>query len=196
MFEAGRDAAAEWLGWEAPATILTRNATEAINLVAFTWGRANVGAGDRVVVTGMEHHSNFVPWWMLCREVGATLEVVPVDANGELVLEELDAMLAGGDVRVVAVAHVSNVLGTINPVAESCAGHVRRRDHGHRWGPGRAADSSRPAGDRSRLLRLDRSQGLRTDGTRRPPRSSRAARGHAAVARRRSHDRVGDVGRG
>ncbi|HZO35361.1 MAG TPA: SufS family cysteine desulfurase [Solirubrobacteraceae bacterium] len=118
LFEAGRDAAAEWLGWEPATTIFTRNATEAINLVAFTWGRANVGAGDRVVVTGMEHHSNFVPWWMLCREVGATLEVVPVDADGELILEEFDAILARGDVKVVAVAHVSNVLGTINPVAE------------------------------------------------------------------------------
>ena len=118
LFEAGRDAAAEWLGWDAPTTIFTRNATEAINLVAFAWGRANVGPGDRVVVTEMEHHSNFVPWWMLCREVGATLEVVPVDDGGELVLSELDVILARGDVKVVAVAHVSNVLGTVNPVAE------------------------------------------------------------------------------
>ena len=117
-FEAGREAAASWLGWEAPTTILTRNVTEALNLVAFAWGRANVRAGDRVVVTAMEHHSNFVPWWMLCQEVGATLEVVGVDENGELILEELDALLASGDVKVVAVAHVSNVLGTINPVKE------------------------------------------------------------------------------
>jgi cysteine desulfurase / selenocysteine lyase len=127
LFEAGRESAAAWLGWEAPATILTRNATEALNLVASAWGRANVGAGDRVVVTEMEHHSSFVPWWMLCQEVGATLEVVPIDDRGELDLSALDAFLAHGNVKVVAVAHVSNVLGTINPVADV----VRRaRAHG------------------------------------------------------------------
>jgi cysteine desulfurase/selenocysteine lyase len=117
-FEAGREAAAAWLGWDVPSTILTRNVTEALNLVAFTWGTANVRAGDRVVVTKLEHHSNFVPWWMLCQRTGATLEAVSVEGSGELALDELDAILAAGDVKLVAVAHVSNVLGTINPVAE------------------------------------------------------------------------------
>jgi len=120
-FEAGRDRAASWLGWESAATLFTRNATEALNVVAGTWGRANLKAGDRIVVTEMEHHSNFVPWWMLAQETGATLEVLGVDEQGELSLDELDAVLARGDVKVVAVAHVSNVLGTINPVAEIAA---------------------------------------------------------------------------
>ena len=118
LFEAARDRAAAWLGWDAPSTIFTRNATEAINLVAGTWGRANVGEGDRIVLTEMEHHSNLVPWWMLAQEKGAVLEVVPVDDNGELVLSELDAILSRGNVKVVAVVHVSNVLGTVNPVAD------------------------------------------------------------------------------
>ena len=118
LFEGARTRIAAWLGWDAPSTIFTRNATEALNLVAGTWGRANVGAGDRIVLTEMEHHSNLVPWWMLAQEKGARLEVVGVDDAGALKLDELDAILAKGDVKVVAVTHVSNVLGTINPVAE------------------------------------------------------------------------------
>jgi len=120
-FESARERTAAWLGWDAPSTIFTRNATEAINLVAGTWGRANVGAGDRILVTEMEHHSNLVPWWMLAQEKGATIEVVGIDDQGELLLDQLDEILARGDVKVVAVAHVSNVVGTINPVAEIAA---------------------------------------------------------------------------
>ncbi|MDX6639595.1 MAG: cysteine desulfurase / selenocysteine lyase, partial [Solirubrobacteraceae bacterium] len=108
LFEGARDRVAGWLGWDAPSTIFTRNATEALNLVAGTWGRANVGAGDRIVVTELEHHSNLVPWWMLAQEKGAVLEVVHVDDDGEL--------LPGA--RLLAFAHVSNVLGTINPAQE------------------------------------------------------------------------------
>jgi len=121
LFEGARERIAAWLGWDAPSTIFTRNATEALNLVAGTWGRANVGAGDRIVVTEMEHHSNLVPWWMLAQERGATLEVVGIDDHGELELSQLDAILGRGNVKVVAVAHVSNVVGTINPVAEIVA---------------------------------------------------------------------------
>jgi cysteine desulfurase/selenocysteine lyase len=117
-FEAGRERAAAWLGWDAPSTIFTRNATEAINLVAGSWGRTNVGEGDRIVLTEMEHHSNLVPWWMLAQEKGAVIEVVPIDDNGELILSELDAILSRGRVKVVGVVHVSNVLGTVNPVDE------------------------------------------------------------------------------
>jgi cysteine desulfurase / selenocysteine lyase len=117
-FEAGRERAAAWLGWDAPSTVFTRNATEAINLVAGAWGRTNVGEGDRIVLTEMEHHSNLVPWWMLAQEKGAVIEVVPIDDNGELILSELDAILARGRVKVVGVVHVSNVLGTVNPVEE------------------------------------------------------------------------------
>ena len=96
----------------------THNATEAINLVAYSWGRANVGAGDEVLITEMEHHSNIVPWQMLCEETGARLRYLTLTEGAELSLEELDLMLAEGRVKLVAFAHVSNVLGTINPVAE------------------------------------------------------------------------------
>ncbi len=99
--------------------IYTRNATEAINLVAATWGRANVGPGDAILYTAMEHHSNLVPWQMLAAERGATLRAIPVDAAGRLVLDQLDTLLEG--VKIVAVTHMSNVLGTINPVARIIA---------------------------------------------------------------------------
>ena len=118
LFEGARERTARWLNWGARETILTRNATEALNLIAYAWGGANVGPGDRVVVTEMEHHSNLVPWQLLCSRTGATLDHVPVDDDGRLVLDVLDELLARGDVRLVAVAHVSNVLGTINPVRD------------------------------------------------------------------------------
>jgi cysteine desulfurase/selenocysteine lyase len=89
--------------------------------VAYSWGRANVGAGDAVLITQMEHHANLVPWQVLCRERGTSLRYLEVDEQGELSLQALDAELARGDVRLVAFAHVSNVLGTINPVAEMVA---------------------------------------------------------------------------
>jgi cysteine desulfurase/selenocysteine lyase len=121
LFEGARDRVAAFVGAPSRDTIFTKNATESINLVAYAWGRANVGPGDRVVVTEMEHHSNFVPWHVLARETGATLEVVPIDEEGRLRLEVLDDLLATGLVKVVAVAHVSNVVGTINPVADIAA---------------------------------------------------------------------------
>ena len=101
-----------------------RNATEAINLVRYTWAREQVGPGDTVVITRMEHHSNVVPWQVLCEEQGARLTYVELDGDYRLDLDSLDAALGGGDVKLVALAHVSNVLGTINPVAE-----VARRAH-------------------------------------------------------------------
>jgi len=116
LFEGARTRVAEWLRWPARDTVFTRNATEALNLVAHGWGRRHVGPGDRILVTRMEHHSNFVPWWMLAREVGAELAEVPVDDHGVLDLDALDELLPGA--KVLAVAHVSNVVGTINPVAE------------------------------------------------------------------------------
>jgi len=100
--------------------IFTRNTTEAINLVAYTWGRANVGPGDRIVVTEMEHHSNLVPWQLLAREVGAELAYVSVTDEGCLDLESLDYLLQG-PVKLVAFTHVSNVLGTVNPAREIIA---------------------------------------------------------------------------
>jgi cysteine desulfurase/selenocysteine lyase len=120
-FEGARARIAAFTGAEAETTIFTKNVTEAINLVAYAWGRAHVGPGDAVLITQMEHHANIVPWQVLCRERGATLRYLDVDERGELSLAALDAELARGDVRIVAFAHVSNVLGTINPVAEMTA---------------------------------------------------------------------------
>lgn len=116
LFEGARTRIAQALGWPARDTVFTRNASEALNVVAHGWGRKHVGAGDRILVTRMEHHSNFVPWWMLAREVGAELVEVPIDADGVLDREALSSLLPGA--KVLAVAHVSNVVGTINPVAE------------------------------------------------------------------------------
>jgi cysteine desulfurase/selenocysteine lyase len=99
--------------------IYTRNATEAINLVASSWGRANLGPGDAVLYTEMEHHSNLVPWQLIAAERGATLRHIPIDEHGRLVLDDLDRLLDG--VKIVAVTQMSNVLGTINPVAEIIA---------------------------------------------------------------------------
>lgn len=117
-FEGARERIAAWLGWGTRETIFTRNATESLNLVAHAWGGANLGPGDRVLVTEMEHHSNLVPWQLVAERTGATFDYVPIDDEGQLRLDVLDAKLAVGDVRVLAVAHVSNVLGTINPVAD------------------------------------------------------------------------------
>jgi cysteine desulfurase/selenocysteine lyase len=124
LFEGARERIARFVNWGTPETIFTANATASLNLVAYAWGDANVGPGDRVVVTEMEHHSNFVPWQQLALRRGAALSAVGVDDDGHLDLDELDRLLAGGDVKVVAVVHVSNVLGTINPVAE-----IARRAH-------------------------------------------------------------------
>ena len=118
LFEAARDRVAAFTGGETATTIFTRNATEAINLVAYAWGREHVGPGDAVLITQMEHHSNIVPWQLLCEETGAELRYLDVSDEGKLSLEQLDAELARGDVKLVACAHISNVLGTINPVAE------------------------------------------------------------------------------
>ena len=99
----------------ASEVIFVRGTTEAINLVAQTYGKANVGEGDEVLVTAMEHHSNIVPWQMLCEEKGARLRVAPINDTGELLLEEFDKLI-GPKTRLVAVTHVSNVLGSINPI--------------------------------------------------------------------------------
>ncbi len=105
-------------------TIFTKNVTEAINLVAYAWGRSDLGPtrpGDAVVITQMEHHANIVPWQQLCKERGAQLRYLEVDETGLLDPEQLDKELERGDVKLVAFTHVSNVLGTINPVAEMTA---------------------------------------------------------------------------
>jgi cysteine desulfurase/selenocysteine lyase len=117
LYEGARQRIADWLGSTTQETIFTSNATAAINLVAYTWGRQNVQRGDLVVLTEMEHHSNIVPWQILCQDRAAELAYVPVTDDGQLDLEALDVLLARGP-KLVALVHVSNVLGTINPVQE------------------------------------------------------------------------------
>jgi cysteine desulfurase/selenocysteine lyase len=97
--------------------IFVRGTTEGINLVSSSWGRKNIQAGDEIIISAMEHHSNIVPWQMLCEEKGAILRVIPMNERGELLLEEY-ARLLNPRTRMVAVAHVSNALGTINPVGQ------------------------------------------------------------------------------
>jgi cysteine desulfurase/selenocysteine lyase len=97
--------------------IFTKGTTEGINLIAQTWGRHYLKAGDEIVVTAMEHHANIVPWQMICEETGAILKVIPMDQNGELILEEAQKLI-GPRTRMVTTIHVSNALGTINPVEE------------------------------------------------------------------------------
>ena len=99
--------------------IFVRGTTEGINLVAQTYGRKNVGSGDEVLITALEHHSNIVPWQLLCEEKGAKLRVAPINDRGELLLDEFEKLL-GPKTRIVAVGHLSNALGTINPVREIC----------------------------------------------------------------------------
>jgi cysteine desulfurase/selenocysteine lyase len=115
-FEGARRVVADWIGSSVEETIFTKNVTEAINLVAYSWGRRNVGAGDRVLITEMEHHSNIVPWQLLCQEVGAELRYVPVNDRFELDLDALDRELAAGP-KLLAITDTSNVLGTVNPLA-------------------------------------------------------------------------------
>jgi cysteine desulfurase / selenocysteine lyase len=114
-FEGARRVIADWIGSSVEETIFTKNATEAINLVAYSWGRRNVRAGDRVLLTEMEHHSNIVPWQLLCQEVGAELRYVPVTGDYRLDLDVLESELAAGP-KLLAITDTSNVLGTINPL--------------------------------------------------------------------------------
>ena len=101
---------------EPAEVVFTRNTTEALNLIAYAWGRQNVGPGDEIVLTQMEHHSNLVPWQILAREKGAKLRFIRVDDGGELLRDDFD--LIGPRTKLVSVVHMSNVLGTINPVRE------------------------------------------------------------------------------
>ena len=120
-FEDSRRVTAEFLGCANPAQIIwVRGVTEAINLVAASWGRSNLAAGDKVLVSAMEHHSDIVPWQLICAERGAEVIPVPVTDDGEIDLQELDALL-DERVKMVAVNHVSNALGTINSVQEIAA---------------------------------------------------------------------------
>ncbi|MFQ5665240.1 MAG: SufS family cysteine desulfurase [Candidatus Binatia bacterium] len=120
-FEAARGKVQRFLNAATPREIIfVRGTTEAINLVAHSYARPHLSRGDEVVVSAMEHHSNIVPWQLVCRERGATLRVVPMNDAGELLLDEYEKLL-GPRTKLVAVAHVSNALGTINPVQQMIA---------------------------------------------------------------------------
>ncbi len=97
--------------------IFTRGVTESINLVAYSWGRQQIKAGDEIIISTMEHHSNIVPWQILCEEKGAVLKVIPINDAGELLLDEYEKLLSS-KTRLVSVVHVSNALGTVNPVKQ------------------------------------------------------------------------------
>jgi cysteine desulfurase/selenocysteine lyase len=116
LYEEAREKIRRFLNAGATEEIVfVRGATEAINLVASSFGRPNVREGDEVLITAMEHHSNIVPWQMLCDEKGAKLRVAPIDDRGQVILEEYEKLL-GDRTRIVALNHVSNALGTVNPV--------------------------------------------------------------------------------
>jgi cysteine desulfurase/selenocysteine lyase len=119
-YEAARVKVARFINAPRPEEVVfTRSTTEAINLVAYAWGRANVGPGDEILLTEMEHHSNLVPWQLIAREKGAKLRFVDIDDEGRLRFDELEAAI-GPKTKMVALAHASNVLG-INPVREAAA---------------------------------------------------------------------------
>lgn len=124
-YENARLRIAAYVGAAPDEIVFTRGSTESINLVARTWGDANIQPGDVILTTEMEHHSNLVSWQMLAARRGATLRYVPVSSDGRLVLDDLESLLR--DAKLFAFAHVSNSLGTINPAAELCA--IARRLH-------------------------------------------------------------------
>ncbi|MDR3458547.1 MAG: SufS family cysteine desulfurase [Verrucomicrobiae bacterium] len=121
LFEAGREKVRKFLGAaDAKEIVFVRGTTEAINLVAQSYGRKNIGAGDEIIVSELEHHANIVPWKLLAEQVGAVVRVIPINDRGELILEEYVKLL-GPKTKFVSVAHVSNSLGTINPVEQIIA---------------------------------------------------------------------------
>lgn len=118
LYEGARKKVADFISAPSVSEIIfTRNATEAINLVAYSWGRKNIRSGDEIIVSGMEHHSNLVPWQILAEETGSRLVVWKITEEGKLDISKLEK-LVNGKTKLLAVAHVSNVLGTINPVEE------------------------------------------------------------------------------
>ena len=117
-FEETRDAVQEFINAESRKQIIfTRGTTEGINLVAYTWGRQNVKAGNEIIISVMEHHSNIVPWQILCEQNGAILKIIPINDEGELLMDEYEKLLSP-KTKLVSVVHVSNSLGTINPVKQ------------------------------------------------------------------------------
>jgi cysteine desulfurase / selenocysteine lyase len=117
-FEATRDTVRQFIhAGSREEIIFTRGTTEGINLVAYTWGRQNINAGDEIIISSLEHHSNIVPWQILCEEKGAVLKTIPISPEGELLLDEYKKLISP-KTKLVSVAHASNALGTINPVKQ------------------------------------------------------------------------------
>ena len=117
-FEATRDTVQQFIHAASREEIIfTRGTTEGINLVANTWGRQNINAGDEIIISTMEHHSNIVPWQILCEEKGAVLKIIPINDQGELLIDEYKKLLSS-KTKLVSVVHASNALGTINPIEE------------------------------------------------------------------------------
>jgi cysteine desulfurase/selenocysteine lyase len=117
-FENTRDAVQQFINAESREQIIfTRGTTEGINLVANTWGRQNIKAGDEIIISTMEHHSNIVPWQILCEEKEATLKIIPISDEGELLMNEYEKLVSP-KTKLVSIVHVSNALGTINPVKQ------------------------------------------------------------------------------
>jgi cysteine desulfurase/selenocysteine lyase len=117
-FEETRDAVKDFIGARSREEIIfTKGTTEGINLVAYSWGRKNIREGDEIIISNMEHHSNIVPWQLLCEEKGAILKVIPINDAGELMLDEYEKLLSP-KTKLVSVVHVSNALGTVNPVKQ------------------------------------------------------------------------------
>ncbi len=115
-FEATRNAVQQFIHASSREEIIfTRGTTEGINLVAYTWGRQNINAGDEIIISTMEHHSNIVPWQVLCEEKKAVLKIIPISDSGELLIDEFEKLLSS-KTKLVAIVHVSNSLGTVNPV--------------------------------------------------------------------------------
>ena len=154
--------------------IFTRNATEGLNLVAYAWGLVNLGPGDVVIVTELEHHSNFVPWQYVAKRAGADFRMIPLDDQGELDLSDLDGAAGDGNVRVVAPPGASTFPLTTVCISDNQSSRAARdlgsrpgRDHGRGRGPGGAAPEDRRAGARLRLSGVLLAQALRPDERRR-----------------------------
>ena len=161
---AARQTIARFVNATDPSEIIfVRGTTEGINLVASTWGAANLQVGDDIVLTVAEHASHLLPWTRAARQAGAHVRVLDVDDEGRPRLDQFKEILSTRT-RVVAFSHVSNVLGYINPAKDMCARTTGRCASRHRWGTGGTACKGRRAGPRMRFLRLFRSQDAGADG--------------------------------
>ena len=194
LYEGARERLARFINARSPREIMfVRGTTEAINLVAQSYGRPLLKPGDEVLITHLEHHANIVPWQILCEQTGAKLVVAPMDARGEVHAEAVEALMSERT-RLFAFAHVSNALGTVLPVRRLIAA-AKARGITTLIDGAQAVPHMRGgrAGARLRFLRLLGAQDVRPDRHRRALRARGAARAHAALARRRGHDPHGEL---